>query len=197
MTSGPLPTGRKRMDDTTLPDPSLWWHAWRVSNGMEFATAEWASLHFKQVIAPHIKVRVYGGLHPKYVDRPLIGGYVCIGAADENVPDSWQMCPADIFQKIEVPSSAAKQFCAELADLVIVAESDPYGVTRSHLKAGDAVRVKSGPLLGIEGVVESSDAKVFNVIVACKMLNTGVLVSVRRDRVEFIGSGKREKAGAA
>ena len=183
------------MDDFLIPDHNLRWTAWRVSCGQEFVVAEWAENWFTNVITPSIKVRVCGtGEHAKYIDRPLIGGYVCVGAADGESVLSWSRLGTQVFQFIDVPKSATRQFCHELSDMCRVAASDPYSVTRSQLKSGDPVRITDGPLMGIEGVVHAVSDHKFEIIVAIHMFNTGALVNVDAGKVEYIGHPERSRA---
>lgn len=72
------------------------------------------------------------------------------------------------------------------------AVDSPFRVSpHPYLKTGDLVRVKSGPLVGIEGVV-SREKDIFRVVISVEMLGRAAAVEIDASIVERIGSRIRQ-----
>lgn len=130
--------------------PGSVWHVLHTKSRQEKILAN--ELRAKQI--PHLlplvsRVRFYGG-RKAVVEEPLFAGYVfLLGTTD-------QVYTADRTKRVAniIKVADQRQLDGELGNLQIALSSpappDPY----PFLQKGARVRVRSGPLMGLEGVVD-------------------------------------------
>ena len=169
-------------------DRSLSYVVWNCSTGRELQLVAWAA-------DVETNNRQSGGrrcavsLAPVIIDaigtpHPVLPGYVIIGQVTPMVPD-WRGCPCSIHSFIGVARSATAAFCRQVDALVLACEQP--SARRCHLHPGQAVRVTSGPMMGVTGILDGTCRHETRVVVAVSMLGVGASVEVGAGEVEAIG----------
>jgi transcription antitermination factor NusG len=88
--------------------------------------------------------------HRVTVSTPLFGGYLFLFASEEE-----QVTATSITRAAQVfPAEDPKQLLADLRQIQRLLATDTPLAVQEHLLPGQPVRVKQGPLSGLEGIVQ-------------------------------------------
>lgn len=125
-------------------------------------------------------VRRYRSKTERY-QKPLFPGYVFVNSSDEMRPRLYQRDFLVRYLPVKHPTTFLKQ----LDDVRLVVASGLTLMLHPLLKKGTRVKVKSGPLYGVEGVV-NDPTKPSGIVVAIDVLQQGVLVKLPLEILEPI-----------
>lgn len=121
----------------------------------------------------------------KQVTLPLFPGYVFF--VDE-VERRLQVLSTPGVHTILTIGKAPARISVDEIEAIRRAVNSPLRVSpHPFLKTGDVVRVKSGPLIGIEGIV-SREKDVFRVVISVEMLGRSAAVEIDASSVERVGT---------
>jgi transcription termination/antitermination protein NusG len=178
------------------PNIDVNWFALTVRPQHEKAVAEQLSAHALEAYVPLYRSRRRWSDRVKTIELPLFPRYVFSRFAFENrlkvigIPSVTSIVgfggtPSPISQdEIDLVKLLARQ------DLPI----SPW----PFLRVGERVRVRQGPLLGVEGILVREKA-CYRVVVNIEMLNRAVAVELERDLLEPASGSSRlsSQAGAS
>lgn len=120
----------------------------------------------------------------KYVDIPLFPGYIFVHAEEDNLSNVKytrgvaRIIGTDIDKPTPVPEK-------QILDIKKILESKVKLDPHPYLKKGTRVRLKSGPLKGVEGVLVEKKG-CFNIVVHIDLLQKGAAAEVSVADVEPI-----------
>ncbi len=112
----------------------------------------------------------------KYVDLPLFPGYMFVCAEKERLPDVkftrgvTRIIGTDIDAPTPIPDK-------QILDLKLLTESDVQLDQFPYLEKGRAVRVKAGPLKGIEGILVERKGH-YKLVIRIDLLQKGAAAEV-------------------
>ena len=113
--------------------------------------------------------------------KPLFPGYVFLQL---HPPDAATVRQNDyVANLLEVFDQAT--FARQLHEIITALESDLEVRLAPNIEAGTRVRVRSGPLQGIEGLVESREGRV-TVILRLDFINQAAAVKLEADLLELV-----------
>lgn len=105
--------------------------------------------------------------------KPLFPGYVFAQIAPERRPRIYQQ---ELLVRL-LPVTDESTFLCQLAAVQAIADSGMASSVHPLLKHGSRVRIVSGPLKGVEGMVENPHSPK-GVVISMDVLQQGVLVAV-------------------
>lgn len=115
----------------------------------------------------------------KHFTKPLFPGYVFAQLVLENKPRIYQQ---ELLARV-IPVTDEPLFLRQMADVRTIVASGLELTLRPLIHKGDRVRVTSGPLWGLIGIVDNpADPK--GIIIAVDVLQQGLLVRLPLDHVE-------------
>lgn len=112
--------------------------------------------------------------------KPLFPGYVFVELADPNARGRLAQ-NQHVANLLEPPDQA--EFAAQLGDILQALESELEVRLAPEVKPGIRVKLKSGPLRGLEGVVTERDG-MMEVQLRLDFIGQGAAVKVAADEVE-------------
>jgi transcription antitermination factor NusG len=113
--------------------------------------------------------------------KPLFPGYVFLQVRPTDAPTVRQN--DHVANLLDVPDQAA--FAQQLGEILQALESDLEVRLAPNISAGQRVRIRSGPLQGIEGLVESRQGQT-TVILRLDFINQAAAVKLAADELELI-----------
>jgi transcriptional antiterminator RfaH len=113
--------------------------------------------------------------------KPLFPGYIFV---KHNSPARIKILESKVIVKI-IPVPDQQKFVKEIENLKIALTINPELVACPAIVEGASVRVKEGPFMGIEGIVEKIKSQT-RVIVAVSSIGQGVPVEIDSVNLEFL-----------
>ncbi len=121
------------------------------------------------------------GKSTKRFTKPLFPGYVFAQITLGEKPRIYQQ---DLLARV-LPVDDEKKFLGQLADVRLIVASGLELSVRPLIKRGTRVRVSSGPLWGLEGVVDDP-ANPQGIILCVDVLQQGLLVKLPLENLEIL-----------
>lgn len=169
------------LDDATLtqlPDHH-WWCLYTISRREKELMRRLAAssiAHYGPIVAKRTRSPA-GRIRTSYV--PLFSNYVFLFATVEQ--RQLAMKSDCISQWTPIPD--AERLVTDLRQIQRLVREDLPLTVESKIGAGDKVRIKAGPFLGIEGVVIRREGKT-RLLVAVEYLNQGVSMDIDQALIE-------------
>ena len=139
-----------------------------------------AAEKFEHYLALIVSIRRYA-LQTKKFTKPLFPGYIFIRAVPEKASKIRQN--QQVARLLDPPDQA--EFETQLQDILRVLEQDSEVRIAPHITEGQRVKIRSGPLRGIEGIVEVRAGQM-EVILRLDFIGQAAAVRVAADEVEPI-----------
>lgn len=169
------------LDQESDDEPRCWWVLYTLPRREKDLMRRLRSLHI-----PH-----YGPLIPRRTKSPagrvrqsfvpLFAGYVFLAGSEQQRYEA--MATNCISRCLAVTQSA--QLVRDLRQIQRLVESDAPLSPESRITPGTRVRVRSGPLVGLEGSVETRRGQDY-LVVAIEFLQQGASVLIRDYELEKI-----------
>jgi transcription antitermination factor NusG len=173
----------------------------QVSNSQEYSKPEWCAIHTRhqheksvatllsrqgfQVFLPaYNTVRLWSD-RKKQITLPLFPGYVFL--VDEAQRRLKVLSTPGVHAILTTGKAPAVIPSEEIAAIRRAVESPMRIEPHRFLKSGDAVRIKSGPLAGLEGIV-SREKGVFRVVLSIELLGRSAAVEIDSSAMELLAS---------
>jgi len=160
------------------------WYALRVRSNFEQKSGELLRQRGFEEFSPTYRRRSYWSARVKWVDRPLFPGYVfCRFDAQNWLP---VLQTPGVVQAISFGGKPVPVDDGEIASLRILVCSSVPLFPRAFLHVGQKVRIKRGPLAGLEGIVEEF-GKNCRIVVSVTLLQRSVSAEVDAEWLTGIG----------
>jgi len=150
LTGTPVPIAENSLEGDIWDDSTGLWFVMHTKPRQEKALANALSIQNIQFFLPLIKqIRIYGHRR-RQIDQPLFSGYLFLKGTKEQTYNA--IDTRRVVRVIPVPDQTGLNHDLKQINIALQAEGslDPY----PFLKEGTRVRVKSGPFLGLEGMVD-------------------------------------------
>jgi len=150
VTGNPIPNAENSLEGDIWDDSTGLWFVMHTKPRQEKALANALSIQNIQFFLPLIKqIRIYGHRR-RQIDQPLFSGYLFLKGTKEQTYNA--IDTRRVVRVIPVPDQTGLNHDLKQINRALQAEGslDPY----PFLKEGTRVRVKSGPFLGLEGMVD-------------------------------------------
>ena len=121
------------------------------------------------------------GKATKHFSKPLFPGYVF---AHVIVGEKSRIYQQDLLARV-LPVENEKKFLRQMEDVRIIVASGLELTVRPLIKRGTRVRVNSGPLWGLEGVVDDP-ANPSGIVLCVDVLQQGLLVKLPLENLEIL-----------
>jgi transcription antitermination factor NusG len=161
--------------DEIADSPPLNWYALRVRSNFERKAADSLQQRGLEHFLPSYKQRSYWSDRVKVIERPLFPGYVfCrFGMKD------WilAMQTPGVLQTVSFAGKPAPVIDAEIEALYTLVRSPVPLFPRAFLNVGQRVRIKQGPLTGLEGILERFE-KECRIVVSVTLLQRSVSAAI-------------------
>ena len=166
-----------------LKTPSAFWCALHARHQHERNVATLlSSKGFRVFLPTYVAVRRWSDRN-KQVTLPLFPGYVFFV---DRVEHRLQVLSTPGVHSILTIGKAPAQIPEDQIDAICRAVNSPFRTSpHPFLQAGDVVRIKSGPLVGIQGIV-SREKNIFRVVVSVEMLGRSAAVEIDATTVERV-----------
>ena len=179
----PVPEQYRRRPDTE----ALTWYMLCVSS-RQYQTQTYSFLDKYTAWIPEVQTTVYSGDDCYIEYEPLYPGYILVGIPDTVAPGDLEKEAKAYHPSFTLLRSVGGKYTAmssEDLDNMLKSHSE-YSVAAGSLgfKAGDKVRIKSGPLSGISGVVQTAKAGALKVTV--QAFNKTLELSIHRDEFVYL-----------
>jgi transcription antitermination factor NusG len=175
----------------------------RIPNSQRYPNAEWCAIYTRhqheksvatllsrqgfQVFLPtYNTVRLWSD-RKKQITLPLFPGYVFL--VDEAQRRLKVLSTPGVHAILTTGKVPAVIPSEEIAAIRRAVESPLRIEPHRFLKSGDAVRIKSGPLVGLEGIV-SREKNVFRVVLSIELLGRSAAVEIDSSATEFLASSR-------
>ena len=163
----------------TTSDPLLWYVA-HTRPRREKKLAEYCEREGFRVTLPCYRaVHKYRGKTVTFL-KPLFPGYVFLQLL---VPERQKVYQSDyVANLLDVPDQ--ETFAHQLGDILQALETDLEVILAPHITAGARVRIKSGPLRGLEGFVQER-AGVTMVLLRLDFISQAAAVRIEATELEI------------
>jgi transcription antitermination factor NusG len=168
----------------SLTPQDLPWFALRVRSNFEQKSAALLRQRGYEEFSPTYRRRSYWSDRIKWVDRPLFPGYVFCRFSQRNWLPVLQT--PGIVQAVSFGGKPAPVDHAEIESLRILVRSPLPLFPRAFLHVGQKVRIRRGPLAGLEGVIEEF-GKNCRIVVSVTLLQRSVSAEVDAEWLEGAG----------
>ncbi|MEE9405687.1 MAG: transcription termination/antitermination NusG family protein [Algisphaera sp.] len=134
-----------------LDNPDARWHVLHVRSNQEFAVSKFMQALGAGVFFPTLRKPPRRDKHRGHAESPAFQGYVFVHACDQMAYEADRT--RRLVQIITVHNQ--ERIAQEIAGLEITLAAQPLAQTYPALKIGLAVRVVSGPMAGVHGIIAS------------------------------------------
>jgi transcription antitermination factor NusG len=188
--SKPTKHEARPIDDASATSGVFPWFALQVRTRQEAGVSEQLSGHGYEQFLPLYKVRKRWSDRIKEVDAPLFPGYLfCRFNPHDRLPILKTPGVIQIVGFKNGPSAVDESEILAIQTLVAAGVShQPW----PFLAAGDRVRIESGPLLGLEGIL-TEVKRSHRLVLSVTLLQRSVAVEIDSAHVMAIGSSKAKQ----
>lgn len=157
---------------------------WYVAHTKPRCEKKFAALmkaeHFEYELPLFESIRRYGRRTKKY-QKPIFPGYVFVRL----LPAQKSRCYQQELLARLIEISEQKRFELQLEDIRKLVAAGIEGILYPQLKRGVMARIRNGPLLGVQGVVDDPKNP-RGIVLAVDVLRQGVLVKVPIEDLEIV-----------
>lgn len=159
------------------------WYAVRVRSNFERATAQSLDCRGIKCFLPLYKARRQWSDRVKEIDLPIFTGYVFCHLEEPRFLPILET--PGVVQVVGTGATPVPVEAHEMAALRQIAGSGKETMPWPYLTVGQRVRLRTGALKGVEGILANADGRV-RVVVNIELLQRSVAVSVERLDLEPI-----------
>lgn len=162
------------------------WYALYVKSNHEFVTSvELSKKHIETFLPTVRKLRQWKDRR-KWVDFPIFPGYLFIHVQPSPEYFLYALKTRGAINLLSAqPGCPTPITVEEIGSLRILVQSGTDFDVYPHLKEGDRVRVRKGPLAGAEGVLAKKDAQ-YTFLVNVELLGRSIGVKIYADDLEEV-----------
>ncbi len=159
------------------------WFAVRVRSNFERATAQSLDCRGIKCFVPLYRARRQWSDRVKEIDLPLFTGYVFCHLEETRFLPIIET--PGVVQVVGIGATPVPVEAHEMAALLQIAGSGKEAMPWPYLAVGQRVRMRTGALKNVEGILANADGRL-RVVVNIELLQRSVAVSVERLDVEPI-----------